>query len=290
MPTPTDIRSLPVFLAVALVMICGCKPFQTNNVRDRLQASNFRDWSPQFAELPYAVPSGDGHIELRNIRNNIYLTENDFVPDYYDRTISLQDIQSTDFVVVPFKGMEFMAHTMLSFGLADGTYIGVSAEIRTEKGEAYSPFLGISNQFELTYVVADERDIIRLRTRHRDADVYVYRTVATPEQSQRLFLDVMERVNQLAERPEFYDTLMNNCTTNILNHVNHLRNEKISYNWQVLLPGHSDRYAYNLGLLDNRVPFEQLKQSAWVNDLASEHFDDPNFSRKIRSRMSTAHQ
>ena len=104
--------------------------------------------------------------------------------------------------------MEYIAHTMLSFRLADDTYIGVSAEIRTEKAEEYSPYQGFVRQYELTYVVADERDIIRLRTRHRDSDVYLYRTVANAEQAQELFVDMMERANKLAQKPEFYNTCL----------------------------------------------------------------------------------
>ncbi len=267
-----------------LLVLCGCQPLQVNNLQQRLQPSNFRDWSPQFARLPYAIVSEQGEIQLRNIRFNEYVTENDFIPNYYDRTFHIDDVQSVDFFVVPFRGMEFMAHTMLSFGLRDGTYISVSAEIRTEKGEKYSPILGMGNQFELTYVVADERDLVRLRTRHRDADVYLYPTVATPAQAQALFLDVLQRVNELMNQPEFYGTLRNNCTTNIVNHINRLAPNRVAYSLRVLLPGLSDRYAYDLGLLDQSVPFEQLKQSAWINDLAERFYDDPDFSQQIRRR------
>ncbi len=267
-----------------LLVLCGCQPLQVNNLQQRLQPSNFRDWSPQFARLPYAIVSEQGEIQLHNIRFNEYVTENDFIPDYYDRTFHIDDVQSVDFFVVPFRGLEFMAHTMLSFGLRDGTYISVSAEIRTEKGEKYSPILGMGNQFELTYVVADERDLVRLRTRHRDADVYLYPTVATPAQAQALFLDVLQRVNELMNQPEFYGTLRNNCTTNIVNHINRLAPNRVAYSLRVLLPGLSDRYAYDLGLLDQSVPFEQLKQSAWINDLAERFYDDPDFSQQIRRR------
>ncbi len=267
-----------------LLVLCGCQPLQVNNLQQRLQPSNFRDWSPQFARLPYAIVSEQGEIQLHNIRSNEYVTENDFIPNYYDRTFHIDDVQSVDFFVVPFRGLEFMAHTMLSFGLRDGTYISVSAEIRTEKGEKYSPILGMGNQFELTYVVADERDLVRLRTRHRDADVYLYPTVATPAQAQALFLDVLQRVNELMNQPEFYGTLRNNCTTNIVNHINRLAPNRVAYSLRVLLPGLSDRYAYDLGLLDQSVPFEQLKQSAWINDLAERFYDDPDFSQQIRRR------
>jgi hypothetical protein len=136
----------------------------------------------------------------------------------------------------------------------------------------------------LIYQVADERDLIRLRTRHRDAKVYVYPTVATPEVAQKLFVDVFQRVNQLAVRPEFYNTFANNCTTNIVSHVNELKSNRVPFNWKVLLPGYSAKYAYELGLLDNRLPFDELTKLALVNELADEHFYDPNFSQLIRSR------
>jgi hypothetical protein len=274
-------------LGIALLMAsAGCEPLQVNGVADRIIASNDRDWSPQFSRLPWAAPLADGRIQVFNIRNNEYLTELDFVPRYYDRTIALDEIRTVDFIVVPFQDAPSLAHTMLSFGLADGTCICISAEIRTEKGEAYSPLLGISRQFELTYVVADERDVVRLRTRHRKADVYIYRTVATAEQSQALFLDMLERVNQLAARPEFYHTLLNNCTTNVLVHVNRLRENPLPIAWEVLLPGYSDRFAWEQGLLDQSVPFEELRARSKINDLAEAYYDAPDFSQRIRGRMN----
>jgi len=275
---------LLTILVLAGLSLNGCRPLQVNGLADRLVASNQRDWSPQFAALPYAVGNDDGTIHLNNIRNNLYISENDFVPQYYDRTFRISDIRSVDFVVCPFRGKEFVAHTMLSFGLADQTWIGVSAEIRTEKGEAYSPYQGFLRQYELMYVIADERDIIRLRTEHRDADVYLYETVATAEQAQALFIDMMERANKLANRPEFYNTIRNNCTTNILDHVNRIKPGRLFYNWKVFLPGYSAEFAYDEGILDQSKPFAQLKQEAWINDLAARHFEDPDFSRKIRQR------
>jgi len=136
---------------------------------------------------------------------------------------------------------------MLSFGLQDGTYLTVSIEVRKEKGERFNPVLGMGRQFELMYVVGDERDLIRVRTEHRNAEVYVYPSVAAPEQAQALFLDVMGRAN---------------------------------------LPGLSAKYAYDLGLLDNRIPFDELTKIALVNDLALAHRDAPDFSQRIRARHS----
>lgn len=224
----------------------------------------------------------DRTVTIKNIRNCQYLTETDYVVDYYDRVIHLDDIRSVDFIMVPFKNMPAVAHTMLSFGFADDSYLCVSAEIRKEVGEDYSPMLGISNQFELIYLVADERDLVRLRTHHRNVDVYIYPTVAQPRDAQTLFIDVFQRVNQLAAKPEFYHTFTNNCTTNLVSHANRLLPGRVPFGWKVLLPGYSDRYAYELGLLDNRLPFDELKALAHVNGAVDRYFDDANFSLAIR--------
>lgn len=266
-----------------LATACGCQKLNLPNLNDHLRPSNNRDWKPEVATTPYAEID-DNRITLRNIRNCKYVTAEDYVVDYYDRQIKLPDIQTVDFVVVPFKQTPRLAHTMISFGLADGSYLAVSVEVRTERGEKYNVMLGTAGKFELIYVLSDERDVIRLRTRYRDSDVYIYPTVASPEQSQALFADVIKRVNKLAVEPEFYHSITNNCTTNVAAHVNEISPNKITYGWKVLLPGLSAKYAYDLGLLDNRVPFEDLTEIALINDLAEANFDDPLFSQKIRSR------
>lgn len=257
---------------------------------DRIKASNNRDWVADMERLPLVSVDG-GQVTVRNFRNCQYVTETDFVADFSDKTFDLSEIESVDFIVVPFQNAPAIAHTMLSFGLRSGDYLCVSAEIRKELGEDYSPMLGVTNQFELCYVVADERDLIRLRTRFRDAEVYIYPTVADPDASQRLFLNVAERINKLAVKPEFYNTLTNNCTTNIARHVNELVPDSVPLNWRVLLPGFSPKFAYDLKLLDTRMPFDELRRLALINDLAEQNFDAPDFSQRIRARhqqMKTA--
>src|SRR5690606_3048356 len=135
---------------------------------------------------------------------------------------------------------------------------------------------------ELMYVIGDERDLIQLRTEHRDVDVYVYRARVKPEEARAMFVDMLKRANKLARDPEFYDTLTNNCTTNIVDHINKLKPNLIPYSYHILLPGHSDRLAYDLGLLDQSVPFETLKRRAHVNARAHIFANRDDFSRQIR--------
>ncbi|MEQ8789748.1 MAG: DUF4105 domain-containing protein [Pirellulaceae bacterium] len=247
------------------------------------EPSHYRKWKRDLAVLPRADFDGE-RVTIRNIRDADYITENDFLLRYNDRTYDLDDLESIYFFVVPFTEAPALAHTMLSFGFADGRHLGVSVEVRLEEGETYSPLLGAMRQFEIMYVVAEERDLVLLRTETRDCDVYMYKARTTPEQTRAFFVDVMRRVNEIHQQPEFYDTLVNNCTTNIVDHINNLAPGKVPSDYRVLLPGYSDQLAFDLGLLDTDVSFEETRRRAHINPLAHRFRDDPDFSVKIRQR------
>lgn len=251
----------------------------------RSEPSNDRDWVPEQQILPYAEFEGD-KLTIHNVRNCEFFSYRDCLVEHYDRTYDLSQIESVDFIQVPFNENRAIAHTFLSFGFADGEQVGVSIEVRLEKGESYSPALGLFNQFEIMYVVADERDLIPVRTEYRKCDVYLYRTRATPAQAREVLVAMLERANQLREKPEYYDTLTNNCTTNIVRHINHLVPGGIDYDYRVLLPGYSDELAYDLGLLDTTVPFAELKRQARINDLVHRYKEADQFSARIRGERT----
>lgn len=261
-----------LLFSLALVATAGC---------GALRPSNTRNWSPDQAVLPYAEFRGET-VRIFNVRNCDYRSTKDYDVHHYDRTYHLDDLTSVDFIVVPFRLSPALAHTMLSFGFAGQEHVAVSVEIRKEKGEEYAPLGGIANKFELMYVVGDERDLVGLRTNHRLDDVNIYRANASKEQVRVLFEDVFARVNDLHEKPEFYNTLTNNCTTNIRAHINRMAPGRIPYDYRVLLPGYSDKLAYELGLLAEDGSFERIHAHARVNELAYRYRDDPDFSQKIR--------
>jgi hypothetical protein len=243
--------------------------------------SHHRHWRPDLAVLPFAE-IGSEEIQLYNIRDCEYRTEEDYDVRLFDRPIRLSDVLTVDFIVVPFKEAPSLAHTMLSFGLADGQQLVFSVEARLEQGESYAALQSAARQFELMWVVGTERDLIRLRTEVRDVDVYLYPINATPAQVQKVFLAALARVNEIARQPEFYDLLTNNCTTNLVDLVNGLRPGTIGRDLRVILPGHSDRLAYNLGLLASHGPFETVKIASKINGLAKIHANSEDFSRAIR--------
>lgn len=276
----------------AAALAPGCKSVTTSK-KDPLAyfvPSNQRVWSPDQAVLPTADIGRDA-VLVRNVRNCKYLSADDYVVDYYDRLIALDDLVSVDYIVVPFKAMPTMAHTMVSFGTRDGQQIVVSVEIRKEAGESYSIVKGLLNEFEIMYVVADERDVIDLRARRRGDDVYVYPLRANPEQVQAVFVDMLRRANQLAERPEFYNTVSNNCTTSLLLHFNRIAKRPISaVDPRVVLPGLSDQLLYELGLIDTNLSFEETKRRANVSPLARLHGDNPDYSQAIRANRKLSRQ
>jgi len=268
--------------ATACALLTGCR-----SVEKTISPSHFRDWTPEQALLPYVEFQGD-RATLRNVRNCQYFANDVYLVDYYDKTIDLNAVRGVDFIVVPFAGMPVLAHTMLSFEIAaaDGTtnYLAVSVEVRKEKHEQYNPLKGSARQYELMYVLADERDVIQLRTNFNQEDVFLYRTVATPQTARLLLVDVLGRVNQIAKQPEFYDTLTNNCTTNIVRHIHRIKPYRVSADIRMLLPGYSDQLAYDQGLIEHRGTFLETREQAYVNPRAERFAGREDFSAMIRRR------
>ena len=249
-----------------------------------LQPSNERDWQPEVARLAYATIDGD-LVTVHNIRNFDYRTETDFTPAYYVRTYDLNKLDSADLVAVYWMGPA-IAHLFLSFGFGDD-HLAVSIEARKEKGEGYSSAKGFFRQYELYYVVADERDVIRVRTNYRKdppEDVYVYPLRGPRENIRRLFLEYVRKMNALREHPEFYNTLTTNCTTAILMNTR-VNPGSLPFSWKVLLSGYTPAYVYEAGRMDQSLPFEELKQRSLVNAAAQAADQAPDFSRRIRAAL-----
>jgi hypothetical protein len=250
---------------------------------DPVMPSNYRDWIPEQSILTLAEFQGN-EVLLKNVRYCDYRSAEDYTVRHYDKVIDLDQVRSVDFIVVPLPEMPDMAHTMMSFGIGDDDYLAVSVEARREKGETYSPLTGLMGQFELMYVIGDERDLIQLRTNHWKNDVYVHRLQVRPEQAREMLVDVLHRANRLAVVPEFYNTVSNNCTTNLIDHMNTTLPVEIQYDRRILMAGRADRMIYDLGLIDTSVPFDAARTRARVNYYAYLYRDNPHFSRLIREQ------
>ncbi|HVJ40395.1 MAG TPA: DUF4105 domain-containing protein [Dongiaceae bacterium] len=248
-----------------------------------LMPSDIRSWQPDVDRTAWAE-IGDDDVVIHNIRNIDYRTETDFTPHWETRHYSLAQLQAID-LFITFWGSPWIAHPILSFQFADGEHLAISVETRKEVGESYSAIRGFFRQYELIYILADERDIIRLRTNYRAGEeVYLYRTTATAASARAVLLDYLRSVNELHERPAFYNALTSNCTTNIRIHTAAASGVLPAWNWRLLLNGKGDEYAYEQGrLIRDGLSFEELKRRAHINDAARGADQAPDFSALIRA-------
>ncbi len=245
--------------------------------------SNYRDWQPDVAVLPSAVIDGDT-VTIHNIRNCEYRTRTDYTVSYYDKTFDLSKLQGVD-LFINFWDSPLIAHTIMSFCFEGDQYLCVSIETRKEKSEGYSAVKGFFKQFELMYIIGDERDLVRLRTNVRGETVYLYRLAVSPEIVREVLLDYLTRVNQLNRRPEWYNALTQNCTTAIRGHTVPYTHGKMS--WKLLANGYMDTLLYERKAIDTSMPFEQLKALSRINEKALKAGDSSEFSIIIREDLPT---
>ena len=231
--------------------------------------------------LPFATIDGN-RITIHNIRNCEYRSETDYDVRHYDRTYDLDRLRTADLFLI-YWGSPMIAHTMISFGFDGGDYLCVSIETRKEKGEDYSAIRGFFRQYELTYVVADERDVVRLRTNYRHEDVYLYALQTAPDVVRTVFLDYLKHINNLKAKPEWYNALTSNCTTNIRGHARAY--VASPWDWRILLNGRIDELAYSNGKLDRSLPFAELKARSRINERAKALDKDPAFSQRAREGL-----
>lgn len=271
------ITSLAVLVAVLAVGLL----FAYVQVAER--PSNARNWSRDQRVVPHAVFGGHS-VTIHNVRNFVYRTATDYDERRDTRTYDLDRIEKAWFIVERFGAEPVtapgIAHTFMTFAIG-GEYVAVSIEIRKEEGERFSPIKGLLRQYELMYVIADERDVIGLRTNIRRDPVYMYPVTATPEQLRKLFVDMLLRANRLESKPEFYNTLTNNCTTSIVDHVNTIA-PLVPFSYRIVLPAFSDELAYDLGLIPGGRPFEAVRAAHRIDLAAQKHPIDEQFSIRIR--------
>ncbi len=242
-----------------------------------LKPSNDRNWQPDVAQTAWAEIDGN-HVTIHNVRNCDYRTEGDYTPHWETRSFDLSQIRGMD-LSLTYWGSPWIAHPIVSFQFGDDDYIAMSIETRKEVGREYSAIRGFFRYYELIYTVSDERDVVRLRTNFRKGEeTYLFHTRATPEHARATFLNYLKRINRIRNRPEWYNALTNNCTTNIAA----LAGES-TWDWRVLLNGHADQMLYQRGDLEaGNLPFTQLKAQAHINAAARAAGDAPDFSRRIR--------
>jgi Domain of unknown function (DUF4105) len=242
--------------------------------------SNNRDWATEYA-IPATVSYNGQTITIHNIRDFAYRSETDMTPHYYDAAFRLDALDTVDLVSSYWSG-DAIAHIFLTFGFQDGRHLAISIETRRQKRFPYSTIAGFFHHFELFYAVADERDLIGLRTDIRHERVYLYRLRITAAARQALFLSYVNQIDKLSKNPEWYNTLTDNCTTGILARAE--APQDIRYNWRIVLSGYAPEYAYEHGLLNTSQNFANLKQQSLIVRPSGATITN-SYSRDIRKNL-----
>src|SRR5262249_18957092 len=246
--------------------------------------SHDRNWRPEVAVMPRAVIDGD-RVHLTGVRNFDYRSRNDFTVRYEERDVRLSHLTGLDFYI-SYWSEGLVGHTFLSFIFDDAPPLSISIETRPEVGEGFAPVASLFKQFELIYVVGDERDLVGVRANHRREPIYLYHLNTAPENARKLLLIYLARINELAERPEFYHLLSNNCTINIVRYANG-GGRAGRFDIRHLLNGLFDSYLYHSGRVDTTLPFDELRRRSQINEAAQAADGAPDFSERIRASLPT---
>jgi hypothetical protein len=247
---------------------------------------NDRDWYADVRVTPTADLDGD-LLTVRGVRSFSYQSETDWEERWEERTYDLSKLRGLDLFVSRW-GSPLIVHTILSWQFDDAPPLAVSIETRKERGESYSAVRGFFRQYELYYVVADERDVIALRTNHRGEEVRLYRLRTPPENARRLLLSYVEGMNELATTPRWYNALTHNCTTTIERHIRRIVRETSAapaWDWRLYVNGRLDELLHEQGIVNAALPFPALRAASDVTARARAAGEGPGFSARIRDGL-----
>jgi hypothetical protein len=245
-----------------------------------IQPPNNRDWQPEVAETAWTERDGD-KITIHNLRNFDYEPGLPAKPRWETRIVDLSQLRAVD-LYINFWGSTLICHPIVSFQFGPNDHVAISVETRMAKGQTYSTLRGFFKQFALTYIVADERDVIRVRTNYRHEQLYLYRTSVKPDRARRLFLNYLQSVNVIHARPQFYNALTDNCTTNVRMHTAATTAKPAPWDWRMLLNGTVDQLVYERGGFVSHLPFTELKQVSLIDTKAQAADQAADFSERIR--------
>lgn len=246
-----------------------------------IQPQQNRDWAPDVAHGVTAVIEGS-NVTLNNVRDFDWVSETEANAHWETRQYDLTKLTTVDMITSTW-GNPDIAHLIVSFGFADQRHIAFSVEIRKEVGESFSTVGGFFRRFELVLIAADEADVVKVRTNMRNEDVHLFPVKLTPDQGRALFLSYLDLGNQLAKKPEFYNTVTANCTSIVYGLVQVVKPD-MPLDRRLLLSGQLPEYIDELGGLPGKIPMDQRRAEAAISALGQNIGPGQDFSQVIRRR------
>ncbi len=247
-----------------------------------LTPSGDKDWAPDVTRVSHGEIQGDRLI-MYNVRNFRYTDEDNFTTRWETREYDLEKLQNLD-IFLSYWASDHITHTIMSWDFGEDNHLAISIETRKDKSQSYSAVQGFFKQFELIYIAADERDVIRLRTNYLKERVYYYRLNVSKEASRAFLENYLEEMERLSHVPEFYNALTRNCTTTIHLHSRAVgRQETTAFDWRLILNGHVDELLYDRSVISRDMAFDVLRKASRI-DLYMQKYGVEGFSRKLREK------
>jgi hypothetical protein len=235
-------------------------------------------WIPEVAH----GLTGDvqGVVHIPHVRSFRWISRKEVTERWVAQSYDPDTITSVDLVMSVWSN-PLIAHTMVSFGFADGRHLVFSGETRRQKGDRFTITGGFFRRFELILIAADERDLIHLRTDVRREKVSLYPVLMPPDARKALFLAFVGQGNDLARQAMWYNTVTTNCTTVPFEIVRTIA-QGLRYDWRLLFSGHLPGYLHWLGVLPpGRMEELQARAELPVSD--DDGTDDLAYSQRLRA-------
>jgi Domain of unknown function (DUF4105) len=201
-----------------------------------------RDWYPYLARVAHVEMSEAG-FGVAPVSKWSYSKTGPTAQDYGSAAFAFAELRDVWFVLEPQPGSQLAAHTLLLFEFAGDRLLGITIEARREAHEEYSAISGAFNAFELSYLWASARDLLTRRAVMLDHEVFVYPVAIDDEQKRALLSNLLERTDQLEQRPRHYNTLFSNCTNELAKAAG------LDWALEFILTGRSDEYLFARGII-----------------------------------------
>lgn len=269
---------------VAIATIVGLRMFYVWYTRVRpLQPSLDLEWAADCEHLTTATVDGTS-ITFNMVRDFTWRTTRDRDEHWVEEVkVDANDLKDVWFVVDHFHSLKGLAHTYLTFEFGCGTCLSFSFETRREKGERYHPWDGLWRAYELYLLVGFERDVTGLRTHGRKNKDYMFRAITPPGKDRELLFGMINKLNSLAQHPEWYHSLLTTCNTSIVRIVNQVTPGRIPFLWRNFLPGYTPKAAFRLKLIEDWGGLEQTLEKARIDERAQAWDGKEDYSAMLRS-------
>ena len=250
--------------------------------RNFSKPSHNREWIRVHKKLPSFEYNIEGKVIARNIRSARYRTESDYDVSYKDGVFDINNLSRVWFIIEPYSFGQ--AHTFLSFEFDDERYLGVSVEVRKTRQKSFKAWMVSIWNYEIFYILADEEDLLYLRTNIRKDPVRLYPLRLSREAAQEVFKSVISGVNNFYENPVFYRIFSLNCTNIPMSHIRQASSLMPRFNAGYVITSGSDRVLYQAGLIDNSAPLSVIRRRYNITSKAQSLKCDASFSKRVRSR------